>query len=627
MRTINYESDFKIIEGFVDGSSILAAPFKFTYYTKVSRGVYVASYDGTEFVNCHPTDDGRVVVPFDNPQFGMGVLNVKREFFLNDKDFADGICNLVSVESTGIILDRGATDMDGEVNIELFPFYQRGLDGEDGKDGADGKSAYDLWLEEGNEGSVADFLGSLKGGQGSRGEDGADAYEVWLQAGNEGSVQDFLDSLKGEKGEDGKDGKDGVDGKDGADGAKGEKGDKMTYDDLTEEEKDDLASHIQVIGGGSSISGKVSFVGNTQGLDNAIKSPKLNEIKYYLISDPDDKLPSGVTCYDIPSNVVQMLNTTTASGSIVQAAINAAISLAGIQFQPIGVNVGDLVAFTLIEVSVEELAESLGINLGLSGTLQMYQYKILATNDAKAPNSGQSSVGVMGLMSPWDKQQINKVDGIESTANNALPKKDRLPSLWNDNMNNALSTGVYPWCNLGRPSGSTGHYTCIVNRTSTDDGSFDTIEQTAYGREGELGKVYKRIIFQHKNGNETQYGEWIDITSSGESGSFEFTEHCIINSDTDEVAINGDSNTKSTVGVSFISKDANLDVFYPCLSIYDSGNFYVFAFDYIYSVTKDSEGIFVVTDKYQTNSERYATKDDVSTAIANAITNTLNTEV
>lgn len=36
MRTINYESDFKLIEGFKDGSSILAAPFRFTYYTKVS---------------------------------------------------------------------------------------------------------------------------------------------------------------------------------------------------------------------------------------------------------------------------------------------------------------------------------------------------------------------------------------------------------------------------------------------------------------------------------------------------------------------------------------------------------------------------------------------------------------
>lgn len=123
MRTINYESDFKIIEGFKDGSSILAAPFRNTYYTKVSRGVYVAEYNGSEFVNCIPTEDGKVIVPFDSPKLGMGVLMVKREFFLNDADFADGVCNLVSVESTGITLDKGATDDLGEIEVLIEPYY------------------------------------------------------------------------------------------------------------------------------------------------------------------------------------------------------------------------------------------------------------------------------------------------------------------------------------------------------------------------------------------------------------------------------------------------------------------------------------------------------------------------
>ena len=212
MRTINYESDFKIIEGFKDGSSILAAPFRMTYYTKVSRGVYVAEYNGSEFVNCHPSDDGRVIVPFDSPKLGMGVLMVKREFFLSDSDFKDGICNLVSVESTGITLDRGATDMDGEVNIELFPFYQQG---------ETGKSAYDEWLELGNTGTVEDFLNSMRGEPFT--------YEDF--------TPEQLASLKGPKGADGKDG---VDGKNGVDGK------SFTYQDMTEEEKKDLASHIEI---------------------------------------------------------------------------------------------------------------------------------------------------------------------------------------------------------------------------------------------------------------------------------------------------------------------------------------------------------------------------------------------
>ena len=55
----------------------------------------------------------------------------------------------------------------------------------------DGKSAYDLWLEAGNEGTVDDFLESLIG------DPGASAYESWLSVGNEGSVADFIADIEG----------------------------------------------------------------------------------------------------------------------------------------------------------------------------------------------------------------------------------------------------------------------------------------------------------------------------------------------------------------------------------------------------------------------------------------------
>lgn len=251
MKTINYESDFKIIEGFKDGSSILAAPFRFTYYTKVSRGVYVAEYNGSEFVNCHPSDDGRVIVPFDSPKLGMGVLMVKREFFLSDSDFKDGICNLVSVESTGITLDRGATDMDGEVNIELFPFYQQG---------ETGKSAYDEWLELGNTGTVEDFLNSMRGEPFTY-EDFTPEQLESLKGpkGDKGDKgEQGIQGVKGEKGEQGIQGEKGADGAQGVKGDKGDKGEKgdkgdkgddgktFTYADMTNAEKDDLASHVTI---------------------------------------------------------------------------------------------------------------------------------------------------------------------------------------------------------------------------------------------------------------------------------------------------------------------------------------------------------------------------------------------
>ena len=67
--------------------------------------------------------------------------------------------------------------------------------------GQDGKSAYELWKEQGNEGSVADFLAKLKGEQGKAGKS---AYELWVEQGNTGSVADYLAKLKGEQGDAGK---------------------------------------------------------------------------------------------------------------------------------------------------------------------------------------------------------------------------------------------------------------------------------------------------------------------------------------------------------------------------------------------------------------------------------------
>jgi hypothetical protein len=64
--------------------------------------------------------------------------------------------------------------------------------------GPPGKSAYDIWLENGNNGSINDFLESLIGEDGISGES---AYEAWKKLGNEGDLEDFLKSLKGTNGE------------------------------------------------------------------------------------------------------------------------------------------------------------------------------------------------------------------------------------------------------------------------------------------------------------------------------------------------------------------------------------------------------------------------------------------
>lgn len=72
--------------------------------------------------------------------------------------------------------------------------------------GVDGKSAYELAVEKGYEGTLDEWLESLKG------LNGKSAYELAVEKGYSGTIEEWLESLNGT---DGKDGSDGEDGKDG----------------------------------------------------------------------------------------------------------------------------------------------------------------------------------------------------------------------------------------------------------------------------------------------------------------------------------------------------------------------------------------------------------------------------
>lgn len=88
---------------------------------------------------------------------------------------------------------------------------QHGKDGADGKDGKDGLSAYELAVENGFTGTLAEWLASLKGKDGENGVDGKDgvngsdgksAYIIAVEHGFSGTETEWLESLKGADGED-----------------------------------------------------------------------------------------------------------------------------------------------------------------------------------------------------------------------------------------------------------------------------------------------------------------------------------------------------------------------------------------------------------------------------------------
>lgn len=84
-----------------------------------------------------------------------------------------------------------------------------------------GKSAYQIWLDEGNSGTEADFIAALKGEKGTtgdpgpQGEPGESAYDIWVAQGGVGDEAAFLSSLKGDKGDTGPQGEPGADGSPG----------------------------------------------------------------------------------------------------------------------------------------------------------------------------------------------------------------------------------------------------------------------------------------------------------------------------------------------------------------------------------------------------------------------------
>ena len=102
-------------------------------------------------------------------------------------------------------------DFTNELKAKLENLKQ-GLDGEKGDTGEDGLSAYELAKQEGFNGSLTDWIKSLKGEKGEKGQSGSDgldgkqgerglsAYEIALRNGFRGTENQWLQSLKGKNG-------------------------------------------------------------------------------------------------------------------------------------------------------------------------------------------------------------------------------------------------------------------------------------------------------------------------------------------------------------------------------------------------------------------------------------------
>ena len=174
------------------------------YYNTVDGQMYV--WDGGEWkqasseaINTYDeyiftaTADQAVFVPTNpiNPTFTQVFVN---GILLPSTDYT-------ATTSQVTLLDpANAGDLVVLLAFEEAAYSSGGGGGGTGPQGPPGDSAYEVWLKNGNAGTVDDYLASLQGEPGEPGEDGLSAYEIAVDEGFVGSEEAWLESLQGEPG-------------------------------------------------------------------------------------------------------------------------------------------------------------------------------------------------------------------------------------------------------------------------------------------------------------------------------------------------------------------------------------------------------------------------------------------
>ncbi|MFR6399502.1 hypothetical protein [Ruminococcus sp.] len=174
-------------------------------------------------------EDGATSIP-PTPDLYTQLLKKLDEKAAGLQNGKDGFSPKVKAEQMESGVAITIVDADGETSATLH-------NGANGEKGTDGKSAYQIAVEQGYQGSESDWLSSLKGDKGEKGNTGAkgnpgqngaegkSAYAIAVEHGYENSEDEWLLSLKGEKGDTGERGEKGETGQQGEQGPKGEKGD------------------------------------------------------------------------------------------------------------------------------------------------------------------------------------------------------------------------------------------------------------------------------------------------------------------------------------------------------------------------------------------------------------------
>ena len=171
IKQIFFKTDFTITERSEAGYGV---PFRFKYFTGAPSRAFVASFDGQEYHNCHLDENDNLVIGFDDQKMGLGILMVERTYYLNDANYASGVCDEWIAPKPVVIEEEDDQQQVVKFNLQLSlqgdasinavstiePYWAKG---------DPGKSAYQIAVDHGYVGTEEEWLQSLHGAQGAQG--------------------------------------------------------------------------------------------------------------------------------------------------------------------------------------------------------------------------------------------------------------------------------------------------------------------------------------------------------------------------------------------------------------------------------------------------------------------------
>jgi|GEM_PF-4071714 len=139
LQKVYYKSDLKIRVVFRDWQTKPLPRFLFRYSTAAGAGNSVTvSYDGENYVNCSPCDQG-VMVCLDFPHLMPGRLKVERFYPSDDERFADLSFNSAKEYLSGIeLVDVNDFDFEQPEEVVEYAEKEQGEKGEKGDPGEPG---------------------------------------------------------------------------------------------------------------------------------------------------------------------------------------------------------------------------------------------------------------------------------------------------------------------------------------------------------------------------------------------------------------------------------------------------------------------------------------------------------